>query len=295
MFTSDNGFFYGEHRLDAGKGKHYEPSTRVPLLVRGPGVTAGATSNELVSNADLAPTILDAAGVALPVEPDGLSLFPLLGGGTQWDRDALLIENRSYAAVRDQRYGYAEHSGDPTGGDPDADDSEIELYDLTADPHQLQNLHGDPAYADLEGGLAQRLATLRSCAGASCHPAPEPGPTAPDPADPGASAADPGPAEGGSSEPASAGPGDTDPPNTTITKSPAKRVDERKLSFRFAADEPGSSFACRLDKRAFRPCDSARAERLRVGEGRHTFRVVATDSANNVDPTAAKRRFRVLG
>ncbi len=66
-------------------------------------------------------------------------------------------------------------------------------------------------------------------------------------------------------------------------------------AFRFVADEPGSSSTCRIDKKAFRPCDTDRAERLRVDEGRHTFRVVATDSADHVDPTAAKRRFRVLG
>lgn len=58
VFTSDNGFFNGEHRLAQGKGRHYEPATRVPLLLRGPGVPAGMSVVEPVTNADLAPTIL---------------------------------------------------------------------------------------------------------------------------------------------------------------------------------------------------------------------------------------------
>ena len=62
VFTSDNGFFTGEHRLQKGKYLPYEPSLRVPLMIRGPGLTPGARSAELVSNVDLAPTILEWAG-----------------------------------------------------------------------------------------------------------------------------------------------------------------------------------------------------------------------------------------
>ncbi len=168
VFTSDNGFFYGEHRDDQGKGKHYEPSTRVPLLIRGPGVPAGAVEDELVVNADLAPTILDAAGVAPPVAPDGLSLLSLFTGA-EWQRQDLLLENRTYAAVRDERYVYVEH----TGGE---DDGEIELYDLAVDPYELDNRHGAPDYAGVEAHLADRLVELRDCAGVTCSSPPPPGP-----------------------------------------------------------------------------------------------------------------------
>ena len=61
VFTADNGFFHGEHRVQAGKVLVYEPSVRVPLIIRGPGVPAGARRSSLVANIDLAPTILDAA------------------------------------------------------------------------------------------------------------------------------------------------------------------------------------------------------------------------------------------
>ena len=77
VFTSDNGFFHGEHRIPNGKYLVYEPSVAVPLIVRGPGIPKGRTSRELVANVDLAPTILDAAharprGRTL----DGRSLLP---------------------------------------------------------------------------------------------------------------------------------------------------------------------------------------------------------------------------
>ena len=68
IFTSDNGFFHGEHRVQDGKVLLYEPSIRVPLILRGPGVPEGARRGQLVTNADLAPTILDAAG-ARPAGP----------------------------------------------------------------------------------------------------------------------------------------------------------------------------------------------------------------------------------
>ncbi len=269
VFTSDNGFFNGEHRDAQGKGKHYEPSTRVPLLIRGPGVPAGAVEDELVVNADLAPTILDAAGVAAPVAPDGLSLLSLFTDAT-WQRQDLLLENRTYAAVRNESYVYVEH----TGGE---DDGAIELYDLAVDPYELDNRHGRSDYAGVEAQLADRLVELRACAGATCSASPA------------------GPGPGPEDPPGGGGGTDLDPPETTITKAPAKRASKRKVKFKFSADEAGSTFECKLDKkRAFRPCDSDGSEKLRVGKGRHTFRVVATDLAGNPDPSADRHRFRVV-
>jgi N-acetylglucosamine-6-sulfatase len=164
VFTSDNGFFHGEHRVPYGKVMVYEPSIRVPLVMRGPGVPAGARRRQLVTNADLAPTILEAAG-AQPAGrvPDGRSLFPLLGErGLAWGRE-LLVEGApgfqavAYAALRNDRFVYAEH-----------DNGERELYDLRRDPHQLDNAIGERRYAAIEARLAERLAALHACAGRSC-------------------------------------------------------------------------------------------------------------------------------
>ena len=126
VFTSDNGFFHGEHRVQTGKVLVYEPSVRVPLILRGPGVPQGAKRTNLVANVDLAATILDAAKAAPGRRPDGRSLLalardPLLRSG----RD-ILLETTTYSAIRTPRYVFVQHT---TG--------EQELYDLATDPNQL--------------------------------------------------------------------------------------------------------------------------------------------------------------
>jgi arylsulfatase A-like enzyme len=166
VFTSDNGFFHGEHRVASGKVLAYEPSIRVPLLMRGPGVPAGARRRQLVTNADLAPTILDAAQARPAGRPqDGRSLFPLLrDGGREWGRD-LLIEGvgTSFDAVRTLRYKLVQHAS-----------GEQELYDLRRDPHELQSLHADPRLAAVKGQLAARLSKLKDCSGRGCRAHPKP-------------------------------------------------------------------------------------------------------------------------
>ena len=79
IFTSDNGFFHGEHRIPNGKNRHYEPSSRVPLIMRGPGIAAGAVVEDLVVNADVPATILDAANAKAGLVLDGVSLLPIAG------------------------------------------------------------------------------------------------------------------------------------------------------------------------------------------------------------------------
>src|SRR5689334_1593023 len=76
IFTSDNGFFYGEHRLLGGKFLAYEPSTHLPFLIRGPHIKAGTESGEIVGNVDIAPTVLELAGVKADKSIDGRSLTP---------------------------------------------------------------------------------------------------------------------------------------------------------------------------------------------------------------------------
>jgi N-acetylglucosamine-6-sulfatase len=157
VFDSDNGFFAGEHRIPRGKRTLYEESIRVPLAIRGPGVPRGVTARDMAINADLAPTILDATGVAPGLTEDGQSLLPFVRSPTVERGRALEIETPSFAAIRTHRYIYAEYGS-----------GEKELYDLLNDPYELQSLHADPAYAGVMSRLAAELAPLRSCAGPSC-------------------------------------------------------------------------------------------------------------------------------
>ena len=161
VYTSDNGFFHGEHRIPEGKTRIYEESIRVPLLMRGPGIPRGVTINDLAINADLAPTIVDVANATPGLVMDGTSLIPVAQQpGTTQGRE-LLIEEPSFEAIRTGRYMYAEHG---TG--------ETELYDLQKDPFELQSRHNAPAYASVRAQLAARLQQLKDCAGDDCltHP-----------------------------------------------------------------------------------------------------------------------------
>jgi hypothetical protein len=88
-------------------------------------------------------------------------------------------------------------------------------------------------------------------------------------------------------------PPDTDPPETEITKGAPNKLDKSKVKFTFTSDEPGSTFECKLDKKAFKPCTSPRKVK-RLDEGKHKFKVRAIDAAGNVDPSAAKDKFKVV-
>src|SRR5215217_2066292 len=94
FFTSDNGFEMGEHRIFDGKSQPYEESVRVPLLVRGPGVGAGSTTDKLALNIDFFPTLADFGGLQTPTYVDGRSLRPVLSGSATTWRTAILLEAR---------------------------------------------------------------------------------------------------------------------------------------------------------------------------------------------------------
>jgi len=162
VFTSDNGFFHGEHRVPFGKVLLYEPSIRVPLIMRGPGIPAGLRVSRNVGNIDVAPTIVAATGATAGRMMDGTSLLDVAQDPTAPLGRDLLIERGpgagTFAAVRAPRYLYAEYGN-----------GEQELYDLTRDPYQLQSRHADPAYAAVRANLALRLAHLRACSGATCR------------------------------------------------------------------------------------------------------------------------------
>jgi N-acetylglucosamine-6-sulfatase len=161
IFTSDNGFMQGEHRIPAGKTVVYEPSIRVPLVLRGPGVARGRQVKDVVSNVDLAPTILDAANAKPGRRVDGRSLLPLAHDAlANYGRD-LLLETPQYAGIRTDRFKYVEYNG-----------GDRELYDLRTDPSELQSRQNDQGLAGIRAELARRLAKLRTCSGPSCREGP---------------------------------------------------------------------------------------------------------------------------
>ncbi len=134
VYTSDNGFFHGEHRIRTGKAHIYEESIRVPLEMRGPGIPRGIRVDPLVINADLAPTIVDAANANPGLVMDGRSLIPVAQNpGIERGRE-LLVEQPDFRAIRTERYMYAEY-----------DTGKRELYDLQNDPYELQSLDRAPA------------------------------------------------------------------------------------------------------------------------------------------------------
>src|SRR6185295_8796155 len=93
VFASDNGYFYGEHGLSVERRLAYEESIRMPLLVRYPkAIKSGTVRNEFALNIDLAPTLLELAGVSVPATMEGHSLVPLLKGGRPVWRKSFLIE-----------------------------------------------------------------------------------------------------------------------------------------------------------------------------------------------------------
>ena len=177
VYTSDNGYFHGEHRIPSEKLRVYEESIRVPLEMRGPGIPPGVNVHDLSINADLAPTIAQVATAARPgLVMDGRPLIPVAQQpGIERGRE-LLIEEPAYGtvpgfeAIRTMRYVYAEY-----------DNGQKELYDLQNDPFELQSRHNDPAYASVKADLASRLHGLEACAGSTCrvHPPPPPPPAAP--------------------------------------------------------------------------------------------------------------------
>jgi arylsulfatase A-like enzyme len=161
IFTSDNGWMAGEHRVPSGKMLAYEPSIRVPLLMRGPGIPAGSRRNDLVWNGDLAPTILALAGARPAFALDGRSLL-----APPDPHRAILLEGPAaprtlglprFTGLRTHRYKYVEHLRGAR-----------ELYDLRRDPYELANLVRLPRMAGVKARLHRRLVRLRGCAGASC-------------------------------------------------------------------------------------------------------------------------------
>ena len=168
FFTTDNGFHLGEHRLPAGKSFAYEEDVRFPLIVRGPGVPSARAVQALAANIDLAPTIADLAGVAVPDFVNGRSLAPWLANEAveEW-RESILLEfwwatpqlenpNIKYLGTRRAHDKYVVWAR-----------GDAEFYDLTRDPYELDNrasllLQPEASVLDLQ------LRALSQCGPRSC-------------------------------------------------------------------------------------------------------------------------------
>lgn len=193
IFTSDNGFFRGEHRINRGKLLPYEPALRVPMVIRGPGIKARSTSRELVANQDIAPTLLKLTGAKAKSKIDGRPMIRFWKKPKQLSRRPILLSsyqqatrfipgdypeeppvlaaksrggarisakspNHNYVGIRVGPYKYVNY-----------EEGESELYDLSRDPAELHNRYGLGRYKSVQAYLEVELSKLRACQGASCR------------------------------------------------------------------------------------------------------------------------------
>lgn len=163
VLAGDNGYFYGEHGLSVERRLAYEEGIRMPLLMSYPALIApGQQLDPMVLNIDLAPTVLALAGVPAPAAVQGRSLVPLLKGEHPAWRDSFLVEyytdtvmprilNMGYRAVRTERWKYIHYLELP-GMD--------ELYDLAADPYEMQNIIDFPTARQARAAMQAELQQL---------------------------------------------------------------------------------------------------------------------------------------
>jgi len=162
VFMTDNGYSFGSHRY-VGKVCAYEECNHTPFLVWYPGA-GGRKVDDIVSNADIAPTFAELAGIDPGAPVDGRSFVPLLLGPAppDWPEEVLLrgvhhvdaegTRIPTFWGLRTLQYKYIET----------VDTGEVELYDLARDPYELRNVADDPGYATIRDDLAQRLRRMRS-------------------------------------------------------------------------------------------------------------------------------------
>jgi arylsulfatase A-like enzyme len=163
IFTSDNGFFYGEHNLSLERRLPYEESIRMPLIVHFPrAVDPGVQVDGLVASVDLAPTVLEIAGTPIGEHIQGQSFVGLLMGDATRARESVLVEfytyenpfpwllDMDYRALRTDRYKLIHWMQYP---------GEEELYDLQEDPYEMRNLIAEPDMAGVVTELRAKLKT----------------------------------------------------------------------------------------------------------------------------------------
>src|SRR3954454_6860989 len=209
IFSSDNGFFRGEHRIATGKYLPYDAAAKVPLIVRGPGIPAGGGSNEVVWNGDIPQTIQQIASGSQDDSLDGRSFLPfaqqpalrstrpvLLEGDTGPGGTGAESAQSASARAREARVHVAGRKGvnnleqetDAIKSATNTDSApayrsirtdryeytvyangQTELYDMKRDPAQLRSLATDPRYRYVRRWLFDHLAPLSTCAGAACR------------------------------------------------------------------------------------------------------------------------------
>jgi arylsulfatase A-like enzyme len=168
LFTSDNGYLLGEHRVRQGKIKPHEPSLRVPLLIAGRGVPRGVRFDP-VTTPGLTATITDLAGATAPYPADGLSVVPSIRRGDRGWTVPVVTEGRENTrpfagdyrttiGIRTARWKYVRYG-----------DGFQELYDLDADPNELHGLQHDPARRKVLDELRRVWSTYKDCMGATCR------------------------------------------------------------------------------------------------------------------------------
>lgn len=175
IYTSDQGFFLGEHGW-YDKRFMYEESLRMPFLIRYPReIAAGSVVDAMVTNVDFAQTLCDFAGVEMGAETQGRSFREVLRGETPedwqdavyyryWEHEDPIHNTTSHYGIRTERYKliyyYADGMGIPFTG-PTKGPIEWELFDLKSDAQETRNLYDDPAYFDIRESLKLRLAELQ--------------------------------------------------------------------------------------------------------------------------------------
>lgn len=163
VFTSDHGYFYGEHGLSYERRLAYEEAIRIPLIVRYPSLVKRPTKiAEAVLSIDIGPTVLELCGAKYPTPVQGRSFAPLLRGEIVPSRYPFLIQHQSdivfarmknmgYDAVRGERYKFIRYREFP---------GMEELYDLKNDPYEMKNLAGDAALSDVRREMESELDRL---------------------------------------------------------------------------------------------------------------------------------------
>ncbi len=166
LFTSDHGCHFKTRNSEYKRSCH-ESSIRVPTVFSGPGFKGGGQVQPLVSLIDLPPTLLDAAGLEVPKKMQGHSVMPLLNGAeADWPEEIFvqISEAQTGRAVRTRRWKYAVDAPDEKG--PTAETFfEQYLYDLQADPYELNNLIGVESHVEVAEVMSQRLLRRMRAAG----------------------------------------------------------------------------------------------------------------------------------
>ena len=165
LFVSDHGNHFKTRNGEYKRSGH-EASIRVPCMATGPGFEGGGAVSNIVSLVDIPPTLLDAAGIAIPDEMEGRSAVPATvsestGAGAPWRDDVFVQISESCVgrAVRTKRWKYVVIAEGLNGGSVDAADTYTEafLYDLKSDPYELRNLIGLNAYKPVADRMKERL------------------------------------------------------------------------------------------------------------------------------------------